>query len=345
MNIPLVAAPMAGGPTTPELVAAAVKAGGTGFLAAGYRTPEQMSEDISALKSLLIDDTEQPFFGVNLFNSPAESQFPEQDQRIWTAYQEALAPLAKKLGAELASEARTDDDFVQEKVQVLIDNPVPMVSFTFDLPDSATVAALRAVGTLVGATVTEVPAAAEAVARGVDFLVVQGPHAGGHQSLPLVAGEVSEEPLLATVQTIRANTDIPVIAAGGVGSSADVQELLAAGATAVAVGTMLLRADEAGTNDTYRQVLAEVAAGDRSDVTVFTRAFSGRWARALHNKFIDKYGGTAPALYPQVHYLTSPIRNAAKEAGDSESLNLWAGTGVKNTRAGSVTEIFADLSS
>ena len=345
LDRPLVAAPMAGGPSTPLLVAAAVAAGGTGFLAAGYRTPEQLATDITSLQSLLIDDgNDAAIYGVNLFNSPPVTTDPEGDLAAWQQYRAKLTDLAAELDVTLPETPSANDDFLSEKLSVLLANPVPLVSFTFGLPSSDMVSALHAVNTRVGATVTDLAGAEEALARQVDFLVVQGPDAGGHQSLPEVEAPWSRTPLLETLAAVRATTDVPIIAAGGVGTKADVQALVGAGATAVALGTMLLCTDEAGTNAPYRQALLAAASGARPSDTLMTRAFSGRWARALVNSFTTEFSDGAPSLYPQVHYLTSVTRGAAKQAGNAEALNLWAGAGVRHVHAAPLAEIFAELS-
>jgi nitronate monooxygenase len=120
---------------------------------------------------------------------------------------------------------------------------------------------------------------------------------------------------------VRDAVPLPLIAAGGIASASDVAAAVRAGADAVAVGTLLLRCDEAGTSSTHRAALS----GTRP--TVLTHAFTGRPARALRNEFIDRYGTLAPYGYPAVHHLTAPIRRAAAAAGDPERVHLWAGTG------------------
>jgi nitronate monooxygenase len=95
--------------------------------------------------------------------------------------------------------------------------------------------------------------------------------------------------------------------------------VLAAGAVAAQLGTAFLRCPEAGTAPVYREVLA----GDTP--TAMTRAFTGRLARGMRNRFLDSYSASAPAAYPAVHHLTSPMRRAARSSGNSELINLWAG--------------------
>jgi len=122
---------------------------------------------------------------------------------------------------------------------------------------------------------------------------------------------------------------LPLIAAGGVATPAAVADALRAGAAAVAVGTVLLRADEAGTSAPHRAALADPA----RERTVVTRAFTGRPARGLRNVFTDRYSELAPLGYPALHHLTSPIRKSSVAANDPERINLWAGTGFREATA------------
>jgi NAD(P)H-dependent flavin oxidoreductase YrpB (nitropropane dioxygenase family) len=133
---------------------------------------------------------------------------------------------------------------------------------------------------------------------------------------------------------------LPVVAAGGVGTAADVAAALGAGAAVVAVGTVLLRASEAGTSATHRAALAD----PRRTETVVTRAFTGRPARGLRNDFTDRYSAVAPAGYPALHHLTRPIRRAAAASGDPERLHLWAGTGFRHATDEPVATILTRLS-
>lgn len=314
-DLPVVAAPMAGGPTTPALVLAAVSAGSLGFLAGGYRTADDLAGQIARVGA----STDR--FGVNLF---APTPVPV-DPAAYAARRDRLAPLAERLGVELPAEPREDDDQWRAKVDVLVATPPPLVSFTFGLPDRDSVAALRRAGCMLLQTVTSVDEAALAVEEGLDALVVQSAAAGGHYGMLDPRAPASTLALPDLVRAVRAQTDLPLIAGGGVADTSGVRAALAAGATAVAVGTLLLRTPEAGTSAAYRSALAE----DRGDPVV-TRAFSGRPARGLPNDFIRTYDGGAPLGYPAIHHLTSPIRRAAAAAGDPEWINLWAGTGYRS---------------
>ena len=122
-------------------------------------------------------------------------------------------------------------------------------------------------------------------------------------------------------------------------TAADVADVLASGAVAAQLGTAFLLADEAGSSPVHRAALT----GGQFTETVVTKAFSGRYARGLRNRFIDDHDASAPFGYPEVHYLTSPLRAASVRAGDPQATNIWAGTGFQQARSGSVAELIAAL--
>jgi NAD(P)H-dependent flavin oxidoreductase YrpB (nitropropane dioxygenase family) len=173
VTTPVLAAPMAGGPGTPALVRAAARAGGLGFLAAGYLTPQALADQIAAVRS------EPVPFGVNLF---APNPVPV-DGAALRQYARAIQPEADRYGLDLPAVAEAgpveDDDHWAAKVDLLLADPVPAVSFTFGIPDPAVLAALRRAGTLVVQTVTSVEEAAAARLAGVDALIVQARRRAG----------------------------------------------------------------------------------------------------------------------------------------------------------------------
>ena len=304
LAIPIVGAPMGGGPSTPELAAAVSEAGGLGFVAAAYKTPEAMTADIAATRRL----TRQPF-GVNVFAVTPTEAAPE----VLEAFAARLRAAALEPG-----EPRSDDDHFEEKVARLLDDPVPVVSFTFGCPPAELIERLRAVRTSVWVTVTDVAEAQAAAAAGADALVVQGVEAGGHR------GAFEDEApgdygLLALLQLIGAAVELPLVATGGIATGRAVAAVLLAGATAAQVGTALMLAPEAATSPVHREALARPAR------TALTRAFTGRTARGIVNRFLREHDAHAPAAYPAVHHITAPIRAGARERGEAELLNLWAG--------------------
>ncbi|MGH3860675.1 NAD(P)H-dependent flavin oxidoreductase [Actinokineospora sp.] len=322
LDVPVIVAPMAGGPSTPALVAGAVEAGAFAFLAAGYLSPEALREQIVATRAL----TAKPF-GVNVFVPGAASTAD------LAAYRDLVSGEGRRLGVE-PGEPTWDDDHYPAKIDLLVELRVPCVSFTFGLPSAEDIARLHVVGTTVVATVTT-PAEARA-AVGVDALCVQGSAAGAHRGS--FTADAPAYDLLPLLRLIASQTDLPLIATGGLMHGADIAAVLASGAVAAQLGTAFLRCPEAGTQPAHREALA---AGERE--TVVTRAFSGRPARGMANRFIADYGPHVPAAYPEIHHVTRPIRAAAAKVRDPEAMALWAGQGYPLAREAPVAEVISTL--
>jgi nitronate monooxygenase len=331
---PIVQAPMAGGTSRPELAAAVSNAGALGFLAAGYKSADAMRGEIERLRPLL--DGDRPF-GVNLFlPQPAAV-----DRAAVAAYGERLAPEAEALSVPLGDPFGSTDDDYDAKLAALLADPVPVVSFTFGCPAAEDVAALRGVGTVTVATVTTPAEALAAQEAGADALCVQGVEAGGHQ------GTHRDEPsrdgsglaLLPLLTLVRESVDLPLVAAGGLMRGAQIAAVLAAGASAAQLGTAFVVCPESGAPAPHKAALTDPAFTD----TVLTRAFSGRPARGLANRFIREHGPLAPAAYPQVNYLTAPLRKAAAAAKDPQLMALWAGQGHRLARELPAADLVAAL--
>jgi nitronate monooxygenase len=314
---------MAGGASTPALAAAVNDAGGYGFIAAGYLSPEELRRAIASTRSL----TGAPF-GVNLFVPSAPG-----DRGEIAAYADSLQPEADRLGVALG-DPRWEDDAYAAKLETVVSARVHLVSFTFGCPTPAIVDVLHRADIQVAVTVTSVPEAECAMETGADLLAVQGTEAGGHQG-GFIDLTPNHRPLLSLLADIREATDLPLIGAGGVMTGSEAADVLAAGAIAVQVGTALLCASEAGTPLPYRRALTGATYSD----TVITRAYSGRFGRGLANRFALEHDGQAPQAYPEVHHLTRPLRAAAMKAGDSSVPNLWAGTGWRQVTSESGSTI------
>ena len=329
LSVPILVAPMAGGPSTPGLAAAGTAAGGLGFVAAGYLTAEVFAERLTAARAM----TSGPM-GVNVFAPQPSAGTPEDTER----YAKALGPEAQHYGAQLG-EPRWDDDHWTAKIEVLLDLRPDVASFTFGVPSAEECLRLRQAGITVVGSVTTVAEAQTAVAAGVDAVAAQGPAAGGHRGTFDPAAQPATQPLGELLADVRAAVDVPVVAAGGLMTADDVGRVLAAGAVAAQLGTAFLRADEAGRSPVHRAALRD----PQFTETAVTRVFSGRYARGLRNRFIDEHEAEAPFGYPEIHWLTSPLRAASVRAGDPHAVNVWAGTGFQQIGAGSVADIMARL--
>lgn len=328
LRCPIVLAPLAGGPATPPLAAAVCEAGGLGFLAAGYLTADRLNEDISELRAR----TSAPF-GVNLF-VPGR---PAVDGDAVRAYLERLAADAERYGVAIG-EPRFDDDGWLDKLALLECEQVAVVSFTFGCPATNVVDALRAAGSEVWMTVTDVAEAAAARDAGADALVVQGVEAGGHRASWEDRDGGDELSTLSLLRLVASRVDCPLVATGGIADGPAVAAVLSAGASAAQIGTAFLRAPEAGTNAAHRDALAT------DTPTALTRAFTGRRARGLANRFLRDHTDRAPAAYPQLHHATAPLRAEARRRGDADGFNLWAGQTHALARADSAAAIVERLS-
>jgi nitronate monooxygenase len=311
LALPIVQAPMAGGPSTPALAAAVSDAGGLGFLAAGYKTADAVRDDVAATRAL----TEAPI-GVNLFAPGGEPADPGAVAR----YADRLRPEAEAAGVELGP-PRFDDDAWHDKLELLCGaGRVTVVSCTFGCPDRDVVARLQAAGSEVWVTVTSVAEAEVAVTAGADALIAQGVEAGGHRGF--FTDEEAAAPglgVLALLQVLRDRVGLPLVATGGIVTGAAVGAALVAGAEAAQLGTAYLLCPEAATSAPHRAAVAT----DRP--TAPTRVFSGRLARGIVNRFMIDHEAHAPLAYPEVHHITSPLRAHGRATGDGDVLNLWAG--------------------
>jgi nitronate monooxygenase len=308
LKIPIVLAPLAGGPATVDLAVAVSEAGGLGFLAAGYRTAADVRGQVSDLRARC----DAPF-GVNVFTPPATATEPG----VYASYVERLQREAHRAGVRLG-EPRLDDDDWQAKLAALAELAVPVVSFVFGCPRPDVIAALRANGSSVWVTVTSPAEARQAEYAGADALVVQGYEAGGHRA-SFSDGDEAAYGLLALLQLVGVRANVPLIAAGGIATGRGVAAALAAGARAAQIGTAFLRCPEAGTSAVHRTALATAAP------TALTRAFTGKPGRGIVNRFMREHGDAAPSAYPELHHVTAPLRQAARVSGDPDVVNLWAG--------------------
>jgi nitronate monooxygenase len=313
-ELPIIQAPMAGGPSTPELTAAVARAGGFGFLAAGYLSADQLVTSITRTREIT-----DAAFGVNIFSPTAPA-----DPAAVRAYAELIRPESDRLGVPLG-EPRWDDDAYGDKLEIVSSEHVALVSFTFGCPDPDTIEALHVAGCSVAVTVTSPAEARVAEEAGADLILVQGTEAGGHQA-SFLDHAPNTRPLSPLIEEVHESTDVALVGSGGIMTGAQVAEVLHKGAIAVQLGTAFLCCAEAGTSETYRRAIMDRTYSD----TMLTRAFSGRYARGLANEFATTYSDAAPDAYPEIHHLTRPLRIAAAGAGDASTPNLWAGRGWKS---------------
>lgn len=330
MSIPVVLAPMGGGPSTPELCAAVSNAGGLGSLAAAYSSPEKITGDIAKIREL----TSRPF-AVNLF-SPAALEPRSGDAQ---AVLEFLARFHEHLGLSAPELPRSSVEDFNKQMDAICQAEPPVVSFTFGLLPESAMQRLKAQSTFIIGTATTVDEARQLERAGVDAVVAQGSEAGAHRGTFAVP---AEEALVGTVALVPQVVDavrVPVIASGGIMDGRGIVAALALGASAIQMGTAFLAAQEAGTSSAYREALLKA----REDQTTVTRAFSGRMARGIRNEFIEKWNasGLTHLSYPWQNAMTQPMRRAAAAARQSGLLSLWAGQGVGLIREATAAELIS----
>ena len=327
IRYPLILAPMAGGPSTPALAAAVSEAGGLGSYGAAYLPVDKVREAIRAIRA----GTARPF-AINLFADDGVAA----DAAAFPAAQARLAPYRAQLGLPpLAPPAPPVT--LSEAFPLLLEAKVPVFSFTFGTPSREILDACRSAGIFTLGTATCVAEARALEEAGVDAICAQGAEAGGHRG---TFDRDRDPPLVGTLALVPQLVDavrVPVVAAGGIMDGRGVAAALALGAEAVSLGTAFLLCPEAGTSAPWRAALKAA----RDDATVITRAFSGRAARGLANRFTREMAGAALAPFPVQNALTREIRAAAQRAGDFEYLSLWAGQAASLARELPAKELVA----
>jgi nitronate monooxygenase len=330
---PIIQAPLAGGGDTPELVAAVSNAGALGFIGAAYLTPEQIIATASAVGRL----TSRPF-GINLF-APLNAKFAWRDP---TPTLERLKPYFAELNLPAPSVPQPPGASFDEQLAATLESGASAFSFTFGVLPASAVQAIKARRMFLIGTATTVEEAIALEKSGVDAIVTQGSEAGGHRgsfACDFASGMVGSISLVPqVVDAVR----VPVIASGGIMDGRGIVAALALGASAVQMGTAFLTCHEAGVPEAYKQAILTA----REDQTRVTRAFSGRPARGIVNRFMtemesDEHDVILP--FPLQNALTRPLRTAAARQGRAEFLSLWAGQGVRLARRQSARELIARL--
>ena len=332
IRYPILQAPMAGGPTTPELVAAVSNGDGLGSLASGMSSPETILQDVATVQRL----TGKPF-GINLF----VLKTPRPNDELMTKVAQLLAPIRSELG--LPAEAGTTkfcEEF-EEQFSALLEARPALASFTFGILSAAQISALHAVGTLVCGTATTVAEALAWEAAGADLVCAQGSEAGGHRGTFLGDFESTLVGTMALVPQIVDAVRVPVIAAGGIMDGRGIAAAHLLGAAAAQMGTAFLLCPEAGTSAPWKSALRDA----RDDQTRVSSVYSGKPARGLVNEFMLRLASVRDEIppYPIQNALTGSIRRAAAQANRPEFLSLWTGQAASMCREMPAGELVASL--
>lgn len=332
VRYPIIQAPMAGGATTPELVAAVSNAGGLGSLGAGYMAPDDIRRAIKRICEL----TNEPF-AANLFIPQGHEASQEQIGKACDDIEQCSKELGQKIKPVLAPYAQA----FEEQIQVVLEEKVPIFSFTFGILDSKWVNKLKSNKTILIGTATTLPEAHALEVSGVDLIVVQGSEAGGHRGTFLGKEEDALIGLVSLIPQCVDQIKVPVIAAGGIMDSRGIMAAVTLGAVGVQMGTAFLSCHESGIHRKYKDILL----AQQQDNTTLTRAFSGKLARGIRNKFIDCMQDKQVNIldYPIQNALTKNMRKKAKEVESIEFMSLWAGQGASLCREISAKNLMSKL--
>jgi nitronate monooxygenase len=334
LSHPIIQAPLAGGGDTPALVAAVSNAGGLGFIGAAYLLPEQ----VRAVAADVRARTSQPF-GINLF----APQLPSQRRGNPETMLARVAPYFAELNLPAPELPKPAANTFDEQLAACLESGAAVFSFTFGEIPSNAVRSIKARNILLIGTATTVNEAVALEKSGVDAIVAQGSEAGGHRgtfSGDFAAGMIGG---ISLVPQVIDAVGVPVIASGGIMDGRGIVAALALGASAVQMGTAFLTCDESGIPDAYRKAILRA----EENQTRITRAFSGRPARGIENRFMKEVelGPDDDAIlpFPIQNGLTRALRTAASKLGRAEFLSLWAGQGVRLARRQSAAELIARL--
>jgi nitronate monooxygenase len=334
MTHPIFQAPLAGGGDTPALVAAVCEAGGLGFIGAAYLTPEQIGEAARKVRA----QTSRPF-GINLFAPMPIPDMPEDPQPAL----DCIAPFFAELGLQPPVVPAPARDSFNEQLIATLESGASVFSFTVGILPEGVIEAIKRSGMFLIGTATTVEEAIALEKARVDAVVTQGSEAGGHRA---TFGTDFDAGLVGTISLVPQVVDavtVPVIASGGIMDGRGIAAALSLGASAVQLGTAFLTCQEAGVPEVYKAAIL----GAREDQTRLTRAFSGRPARGIVNRFmtaVERSDGTDAILpFPLQNQLTRPLRNAAANQGRAEFLSLWAGQGVRLARRRTAAQLVEEL--
>ncbi len=300
----------------PALAAAVSNAGAVGSLGCGEMSVEKLREKFDEVRS----STARPFI-INFFahHTPV---YPSDDAATMRE-QLAIYYAELGLGQALTLSASPMRSFDAATLQAVLRLQPEIVSFHFGLPAQDMLDALRSAGSTILCSATTVAEARQLQAAGVDAIIAQGCDAGGHRGTfgkPLDAGSIGTFSLIP--QVVDA-VSVPVIAAGGIADGRGVAAAFALGASGVQMGTAFLLCPESAASPIHREALQQA----REDGTILTRAFTGRPARAIVNRFVAEM---APwdrdvAAFPLQDSLTLPLHVKSVEQGSKDFAALFSG--------------------
>lgn len=328
IQLPIIQAPMAGG-ATPELVGAASNAGALGSFAGAYSSADDLKTAIRKIRTL----TNKPF-AVNLF-IPQEHDATSKQIKIASQVLEKIYPNVK-----IDSPVTPYIPSFEQQLNIVIEEKVPIFSFTFGIPTTEQLEALKRNNTILIGTATNLLEAQLLERNGIDIIVAQGSEAGGHHG-SFLHTENGLVGLMALIPQLVDNIKIPIVAAGGIMDARGIVAALTLGAAGVQMGTAFLTCNESGINPKYKEMLLNAT----HDTTVLTQSFSGKTARGINNRFIEEMQAHQDSIlpFPIQNALTQKIRSDANKNNNTDFMSMWAGQGMALCKKLSACDLINEL--
>ena len=334
IKLPIIQAPMAGGATTPELVAAVSNTGGLGSLAAGYMHADAIRQAIIKIRQL----TDKPF-AVNLFINEEVKVTQVEIQKAWSDVIKSCNELIQ--GASMILPQPPYVPLFEEQMKVIIEEKVPIFSFTFGIPSKKWLQELKTKNVKLIGTATSLQEAVLLEKSDIDIIVAQGSEAGGHRGTFVGKAEDALIGINSLVPCLVDNLNVPIVAAGGIMDARGIVSSLILGAQGVQMGTAFLTCPESGIHPAFKKLLLQT----KDDSTVLTKAFSGKLARGIRNKFIYRMKSNCKNIlpYPIQHAITSPMRKLAMNQNCVDFMSMWAGQSASLSKGLPATQLIAEL--
>jgi nitronate monooxygenase len=334
LRVPIVQGPFGGGLSTVELAATVSGLGGLGSYGAHMLAPAAIGTVAAEIRTR----TDRPF-ALNLWVSDHDPGGLDPDPQQLAALRRTFAPWFAELGCDMPEPPARFHHSFEEQVEALLEARPPVFSFVFGIPRPAILAACRERGIVTIGAATSIAEARALDEANIDVIVATGCEAGGHRPSFVAAAEDSLVGTFVLTQLVAPRVRAPVIAAGGIVDRRGVDAARVLGAAGAQVGTAFLACAESGATDEHRALLF----GERSHDTVLTRAFSGRLARGLRNRWTDAHRGQAIAPFPLQSWFTSELKRAARATRNTELVSLWSGQAAPNLRHHRAADLMAAL--
>ncbi len=309
---PIIQAPMSGF-TPPALAAAVCNAGALGSVGCAGQPPGVVREQVASLR----EATNRPF-NLNFFVHIRPHTTPDATARM----RARLARYFDEFGLGPVPEPTEPfPSFDQERLDLVLEVRPPVVSFHFGLPEASAVRHIKAAGCIILSSATTVAEARALEAGGADAIIAQGFEAGGHRGTFTSGPAAGMVGMIALVPQIVDAVRVPVIAAGGIADGRGIAAAFALGASGVQIGTAFLGCPETTVSPQYRARLRTAT----DEATVVTRAFTGRPARAMRNRFVAEMADAEPLEFPLQGSLAGPLWQLPDVAARADFAPVWAG--------------------